>query len=184
MMVRRHTPPGLLLLTLTMLGAPATVGAQPGTATVRIALVSQWVVTQHRTGSRLGGERRLAPEFRAALDGGVVDRVSHWLALALAGVAVVAVLAMPAVAAAELKVGVSGYIKLDIQYGDKLTGSFPSPGPNDVPLDDTRRRRTSSPGEANWRTLHQPSVPSPSEFAARPPLVRPAGAEPSLPLTA
>lgn len=41
-------------------------------------------------------------------------------------------------AAAELKVGVSGYIKLDIQYGDKNTGSFPSPGPADVPLDDNK----------------------------------------------
>jgi hypothetical protein len=35
---------------------------------------------------------------------------------------------------AELKVGISGYIKLDIQYGDKNTGEFPSPSPNDVPL--------------------------------------------------
>ncbi len=74
-MVRRRTPLGPLLLTLTMCGAPVTVGAQPGTATVRIALLSQWVVNQHRTGSGLGGEGRLAPEFQAALDGGVVDRV-------------------------------------------------------------------------------------------------------------
>ena len=41
----------------------------------------------------------------------------------------------PSPAAAELKVGVSGYVKLDIQYGDKLTGEFPSPAPTDTPLD-------------------------------------------------
>lgn len=41
----------------------------------------------------------------------------------------------PSPAAAELKVGVSGYVKLDVQYGDKITGSLPSPGPSDTPLD-------------------------------------------------
>ncbi len=51
----------------------------------------------------------------------------------LVGVAVVAIAAVPA--HAELKVGVSGYIKLDIQYGDKDTGDFPSPGPASTPLD-------------------------------------------------
>ncbi|MBI2468539.1 MAG: porin [Candidatus Rokubacteria bacterium] len=43
-------------------------------------------------------------------------------------------------AAAELKVGVSGYIKLDIQYGDKNTGSFPSSAPGDTPLDGDKER--------------------------------------------
>lgn len=56
------------------------------------------------------------------------------------------VVAAPPPAAGELKVGVSGYIKLDIQYGDKNTGSFPSPGPADTPLDPDPRR---SPGTLN-----------------------------------
>ncbi len=44
----------------------------------------------------------------------------------------------PSPAAAELKVGVSGYVKLDIQYSDKILGDapgLPSPGPASVPLD-------------------------------------------------
>lgn len=65
----------VLVLTLAILATAATVGAQPGTAIVRVALVSQWVVNQHRVGWGLDGERGLAPEFRPALDGGVVDRV-------------------------------------------------------------------------------------------------------------
>ncbi len=58
----------------------------------------------------------------------------NWRGLGLALVGAT-LLALPASATAELKVGVSGYIKLDIQYGDKNTGSFPSPAPGDTPLD-------------------------------------------------
>jgi hypothetical protein len=36
---------------------------------------------------------------------------------------------------ADLKVDVYGYVKLDIQYNSKNTGSFPSPSPTSVPLD-------------------------------------------------
>ncbi len=62
------------------------------------------------------------------------------LVWAFALLAALALVGAPNPAPAELKVGVSGYIKLDIQYGDKLTGSFPSPGPNDVPLDDNKEK--------------------------------------------
>ena len=44
----------------------------------------------------------------------------------------------PSPAAAELKVGVGGYVKLDIQHSDKIIGDapgVPSPGPGSVPLD-------------------------------------------------
>src|SRR5262249_61903235 len=44
--------------------------AQPAPATVRLALLPQWVVIQHRAG--MGGA--LSPDLRSALDGGVVDR--------------------------------------------------------------------------------------------------------------
>jgi len=69
--------PGRRVLALipALLATAVTVGAQPGTAIVRVALVSQWVLTQHRVGWAPGSERRLAPEFRPALDGGVVERV-------------------------------------------------------------------------------------------------------------
>jgi hypothetical protein len=44
--------------------------------------------------------------------------------------------AVPGPAAAELKVSVSGYVKLDLQWSDKiLGGGFPSPAPADTPLD-------------------------------------------------
>lgn len=58
-----------------------------------------------------------------------------WWVLGLALLLGAALAGAPSPAAAELKVGVSGYVKLDIQYGDKLTGEFPSPGPSDTPLD-------------------------------------------------
>ena len=62
----------ILALALSM-GA-SLLAAQPAPVPVRLALVSQWVVTQHR-----GREVRLAPELRSALDSGVVDRtVFRW----------------------------------------------------------------------------------------------------------
>jgi hypothetical protein len=61
----------LVLALATSLWAlvPATDG-QPRTGSVRLALLSQWVVNQHRAGS---GAMR--PELHVALDRGVVDRV-------------------------------------------------------------------------------------------------------------
>ncbi len=59
----------------------------------------------------------------------------QWTVVGLALLSGAALAGAPSPAAAELKVGVSGYVKLDIQYGDKITGQLPSPGPADTPLD-------------------------------------------------
>ncbi len=61
--------------------------------------------------------------------------MNKWAAWGLISFFGVALAGAPSPAEAELKVGVSGYVKLDIQYGDKLTGEFPSPGPSSTPLD-------------------------------------------------
>ncbi|MCI0371727.1 MAG: porin [candidate division NC10 bacterium] len=61
--------------------------------------------------------------------------MNKWAAWGLISLFGVALAGAPSPAEAELKVGVSGYVKLDIQYGDKLTGEFPSPGPSSTPLD-------------------------------------------------
>lgn len=58
-----------------------------------------------------------------------------WVVGALALILGVVLAGMPSTAAAELKVGISGYIKLDVQYSDKLIGGAPSPGPGSTPLD-------------------------------------------------
>lgn len=64
------------VLSLMLLGAsPAPVAAQPASATVRVALVPQWVVNQHRPAWWGGSRGSLAPEFWTALESGVVDRV-------------------------------------------------------------------------------------------------------------
>ncbi len=59
----------------------------------------------------------------------------RWQAVGAAALLGASLAAWPTDGRAELKVGVSGYIKLDVQYSDKLTGSFPSPAPSDTPLD-------------------------------------------------
>ena len=64
---------GLIGLGLVLAAGVATVAAQPAPLTIRLALVSQFVVNQHRAGT--SRERGLVPEFRTALDRGVVDRV-------------------------------------------------------------------------------------------------------------
>jgi hypothetical protein len=64
---------------LVLLGAvatlPWTVAAQSGPPTVRLALLSQWSVNQHRTE---GASAPVRAELRTALDGGVVDRMVFW----------------------------------------------------------------------------------------------------------
>jgi hypothetical protein len=61
-----------LLLGLALLTSALPLAAQP--AGVRLALVSQWVVSQHRA-----ADHSLAPELRRALDSGVVERpVFRW----------------------------------------------------------------------------------------------------------
>ena len=64
---------------LTLIGLVWTIGALPGevrseTATLRMALVSQWVVNQHGVATAEPPGAKLSA-FRAALDGGVVDRM-------------------------------------------------------------------------------------------------------------
>lgn len=61
--------------------------------------------------------------------------MKKWAVLGLALLFGAALAGAPPPAVAELKVGVSGYVKLDIQYGDKITGEKPSPGPSSTPLD-------------------------------------------------
>ncbi|MGH2651031.1 MAG: hypothetical protein ACRDHK_07470 [Actinomycetota bacterium] len=63
-------------LVVALLGVDAaTASAQPVTGSVRTALVPQWVVSQHRGPGGPGSLRSMTPEFQAALDRGVVDRV-------------------------------------------------------------------------------------------------------------
>ncbi len=64
--------------------------------------------------------------------------MKKWVVLGLALLFGAALVGAPSPAAADLKVGVSGYVKLDIQVGDRITGSFPSPGPADTPLDSNK----------------------------------------------
>lgn len=70
-MAARWRTPVVFLLALTLpLGGAGLTRAQGATATVRIALLPQWVVNQHRAGQGF-----LRPGLRSAVDDGVVDRV-------------------------------------------------------------------------------------------------------------
>lgn len=71
-------PAVLLLLLGALAAAPVVVPAQPGTLGVRLALVQQWSVSQHRGGAGWTAGGALLPEFRTALDTGVVDRPVFW----------------------------------------------------------------------------------------------------------
>jgi len=59
--------------------------------------------------------------------------MKKWAVLGLALLFGAALVGAPSPAAAELKVGVSGYVKLDVQYSDKIF--FLSDGPGSTPLD-------------------------------------------------
>lgn len=73
--LRRPTVVGLgVILGLGAIGV-LIARAQPSPLPVRIALVSQWVVNQHRPGGFFRSSSAWSPAFRTALDGGVVDRV-------------------------------------------------------------------------------------------------------------
>lgn len=61
---------GLLASALLGLVGATPVAAQPAAVPVRLASVTEWAVARHRA-----GEGELLPEFRTALDAGVVDRV-------------------------------------------------------------------------------------------------------------
>ncbi len=74
----RRASPGFRCLLLLVFAAFLAVGvagavAQSSGATLRLAFLPEWVLEQHRG---MGGAAR--PEFRAALDRGVVDRVVFW----------------------------------------------------------------------------------------------------------
>ncbi len=64
---------GLVSL-LLLVAATALSEAQPAAFTVRIALVPQWSVNQHRV-PLFGFNRRLSAEYRTALDAGLVNHV-------------------------------------------------------------------------------------------------------------
>ncbi|HEV8673302.1 MAG TPA: hypothetical protein VGX21_04590 [Methylomirabilota bacterium] len=70
--MRYRTP--TLLLGLALLTGAVPLAAQPAATPLRLALVSQWVIAQHRASGH-----SLAPELRHALDAGVVERpVFRW----------------------------------------------------------------------------------------------------------
>ena len=65
----------LLVLLAAVATLPWIVAAQSGPPAVRLALLPQWSVNQHRAGFASAPVRA---ELRAALDGGVVDRPVFW----------------------------------------------------------------------------------------------------------
>ncbi len=65
-----------VLAFLSLVAGPWLVGAQSAAPPLRIALLAEWSVSQHRAGITAGGP--VGPELRAALDGGVVDRPVFW----------------------------------------------------------------------------------------------------------
>ncbi len=64
-----------LALATSVCALAAASDGQPRTGTVRLAFVSQWVVNQHRAAGGPDAAGPMRPEFRVALDRGVVDRV-------------------------------------------------------------------------------------------------------------
>ena len=61
--------------------------------------------------------------------------MKKWAVVGLALLFGAALAGAPSPAAAELKVGVSGYVKLDLVHMDKIAGSRPDPAPGSTPLD-------------------------------------------------
>lgn len=58
--------------------APWIARSQPAPLAIRLALVSQWSVNQHRGGAAWGSQGPVTPDIRTALDRGVVDRPVFW----------------------------------------------------------------------------------------------------------
>jgi hypothetical protein len=74
---RSAAAPILLLSVLVLLAVgPLSLGAQPAPLTLRLALLPQWTVNQHR--SSWSVQSTVTPDLRRALDGGVVDRPVFW----------------------------------------------------------------------------------------------------------
>jgi hypothetical protein len=59
-------------------GVAGGADAQPARATLRVALVPQWVVNQHRVAPSLASRGTVSPQLARALDGGVVGRIVFW----------------------------------------------------------------------------------------------------------
>lgn len=68
----RHPLRGFVLplVLVALLGGLPFASAQPAPTSIRLASVAEWVVARHRA-----RDGKLLPEFRTALDAGVVDRV-------------------------------------------------------------------------------------------------------------
>ena len=69
----RYRLVGFVGLVLVLATGVVAVLAQPAPSTLRIALLRQWVVNQHRVPA-FGVNRQLPPEFATAVQSGVVDR--------------------------------------------------------------------------------------------------------------
>jgi hypothetical protein len=75
--VRSAAAPIVLLSVLVLLAVgPLSLGAQTAPLTLRLALLPQWSVNQHR--SSWSVQSSVTPELRRALEGGVVDRPVFW----------------------------------------------------------------------------------------------------------
>jgi hypothetical protein len=76
--IRRHLG-GTLAIVALILGLGASLArAQAGPETIRVALLPQWVVNQHRVGPGLASSGTISPELQRALDAGVVGRIVFW----------------------------------------------------------------------------------------------------------
>jgi hypothetical protein len=67
--------PALLVVLAAVVTTPWIVAGQSGSPAIRLALLPQWSISQHRTG---GASAPVRAELRTALDGGVVDRPVFW----------------------------------------------------------------------------------------------------------
>jgi hypothetical protein len=75
----RGLTPWLTLVAVVLgVGLSGAAHAQPVGATLRLALLPQWVVNQHRSAASLGARGAVSPQLARTLDGGVVDRVVFW----------------------------------------------------------------------------------------------------------
>ncbi|MBI4014216.1 MAG: hypothetical protein HY359_18005 [Candidatus Rokubacteria bacterium] len=78
-MLSRSAAPTAVLCVLALLAiGPLIARAQTAPLSVRLALLPQWSVNQHRGGAGWGSRGPLTPDFRTALAGGVVDRPVFW----------------------------------------------------------------------------------------------------------
>ncbi len=78
MLIRSAAPAAALSVLALLAIGPLIARAQTAPLTVRLALLPQWSVNQHRGGASWGPRGPVTPDFRTALDGGVVDRPVFW----------------------------------------------------------------------------------------------------------